>query len=68
MMKTWFIDQVRRFLDGIYFLGFIPVIGDFIGVFLALAVIKTASQVGLPTPILRQMIINVVIDFAVRVC
>jgi hypothetical protein len=46
--------------------GFIPVIGDFIGVFFALALVKTATKVGLPTPVIRQMLINVVIDFAVR--
>ncbi|CAO3683572.1 unnamed protein product [Umbelopsis ramanniana] len=48
--------------DGL--VGFIPVIGDFIGVFFALALVKTATKVGLPTPVIRQMLINVVIDFS----
>ncbi|KAG9287581.1 hypothetical protein G9A89_019642 [Geosiphon pyriformis] len=44
-------------------LGLIPVIGDFMGSFLALLLIRTAKQVGdLPTSLIYQMMMNVLID------
>ncbi|KAJ2960504.1 hypothetical protein NQZ79_g4140 [Umbelopsis isabellina] len=49
--------------DGL--VGLIPVVGDFIGVFFAFALIRTASKVDLPSEVLHQMFLNVCIDFVV---
>ncbi|KAI7872813.1 hypothetical protein BDF14DRAFT_1748958 [Spinellus fusiger] len=45
--------------------GFIPVVGDAIGVVLALQVVRMASQADIPRSLLLQMLGNVGIDFIV---
>ncbi|EFW98648.1 PH domain containing protein [Grosmannia clavigera kw1407] len=47
--------------------GFIPVIGDFIDVFMAYMVVQACRDVdgGLPTAILSRMYFNIIVDFAV---
>ncbi|KAI9250306.1 hypothetical protein BY458DRAFT_524715 [Sporodiniella umbellata] len=50
-------------LDGI--IGLIPVIGDFVGVFLALMLVRTAMQLDLPKHIVSRMMMNIAIDFAI---
>ncbi|CAG8539072.1 3965_t:CDS:2 [Ambispora gerdemannii] len=44
-------------------LGLLPVIGDFMGTFLSLMLVKTARQADLPTIIVSKMMVNVCIDF-----
>ncbi|ORY92193.1 hypothetical protein BCR43DRAFT_497945 [Syncephalastrum racemosum] len=46
-------------------IGLIPVIGDFLGLLLALRLVQTASKVDLPQAILSQMMVNIVIDFLI---
>ncbi|CAG8601163.1 8852_t:CDS:2 [Paraglomus brasilianum] len=43
--------------------GLIPIIGDFIGVFLALMLVNTAKKADLPQLIVSKMLLNVWIDF-----
>ncbi|CAG8467287.1 7181_t:CDS:2 [Paraglomus occultum] len=44
-------------------LGLIPVIGDFVGVFLALMLVNTAKKADLPQMVVSKMLVNVWIDF-----
>ncbi|CAO3675717.1 unnamed protein product [Rhizopus stolonifer] len=50
-------------LDGL--VGFIPVIGDFIGVLLALQLIYMATPLDLPAEVIYKMMMNVVFDFVI---
>lgn len=43
-------------------LGLIPVIGDFIGLLLALPVLTEAARIGAPAALKRKMIRNIIID------
>lgn len=45
-------------------LGLIPVIGDFIGLLLAIPVLIEATRVGAPAALKRKMIRNIIIDAA----
>lgn len=47
------------------FLGLIPGVGDFIGVILAVLLVKTAMQLDLPKHLVSKMMMNIAIDFAV---
>ncbi|RHZ82582.1 hypothetical protein Glove_108g18 [Diversispora epigaea] len=44
-------------------IGLIPVIGDFLGVFLALSLINTAKKVDLPKHVIVQMFFNIFVDW-----
>ncbi|KAI9301239.1 hypothetical protein BJ944DRAFT_271784 [Cunninghamella echinulata] len=48
-----------------FIIGFIPVIGDFIGLLLGLELVKKATQADIPTYIQVQMISNVFADFLI---
>ncbi|CAO3702809.1 unnamed protein product [Rhizopus stolonifer] len=50
-------------LDGI--IGLIPMVGDFIGVILAVQLVKTAMQLDLPKHLVSKMMVNIAIDFAI---
>jgi len=43
-------------------LGLLPVIGDFIGLLLALPVLTEAARIGAPAALKRKMIRNIIID------
>lgn len=47
--------------------GLIPVVGDLIGVLLALHLVKVACRADLPNHIIAKMLANVFIDF-MQVC
>ncbi|KAI8973570.1 hypothetical protein BDF20DRAFT_790702, partial [Mycotypha africana] len=49
--------------DGL--VGFIPVVGDFIGVLLSLQLVYMCMQANLPKELVSRMILNVAIDFMV---
>lgn len=49
----------------IFDLGFIPVIGDFIGVLLALQVVHMAMQLDIPNELVSKMMFNIAFDFVV---
>ncbi|CAG8618152.1 5605_t:CDS:2 [Acaulospora morrowiae] len=44
-------------------IGLIPVIGDFLGVFFALSLVKKAKEANLPSNVVAQMLFNVFIDW-----
>jgi len=46
-------------------IGFIPGIGDVIDTLFALMVIRTASEVGLPSSVMMHMLFNVALDFVI---
>src|SRR5690554_3078978 len=52
--------RIRFGVDPI--LGLIPVIGDFIGLLLALPVLTEAARIGAPAALKRKMIRNIIID------
>ncbi|KAL4215310.1 hypothetical protein AB4K20DRAFT_1964115 [Rhizopus microsporus] len=49
--------------DGI--VGFIPVIGDFIGVLLALQLVQMAMQLDIPNELVSKMMFNIAFDFVI---
>jgi hypothetical protein len=48
------------------YLGFVPVIGDFVGVLLALQLVHIAMEAQLPNEILSKMMFNIAFDFVVK--
>ncbi|KAI9015859.1 hypothetical protein CLU79DRAFT_765006 [Phycomyces nitens] len=67
--QAWWLDRGFRFcglavgLDGI--IGLVPVIGDLIGAFFSLHLIRMACQIDLPRHIIFQMVLNVLADFLI---
>ncbi|CDH58721.1 hypothetical protein RO3G_10750 [Lichtheimia corymbifera JMRC:FSU:9682] len=65
--RAWYLDRgckcccLQVGLDGV--VGLIPVVGDLIGVLLALHLVKVACRADLPNHIIAKMLVNVFIDF-----
>ncbi|KAI8329929.1 hypothetical protein BC941DRAFT_441625 [Chlamydoabsidia padenii] len=49
--------------DGL--IGFIPVVGDFIGLIFAMFLVEKAMEAHLPSKLINQMLINIAVDFFV---
>lgn len=68
--RAWYLDQgfhcccFNVGLDGI--VGLIPGIGDFIGTAFSLQLVKTACKANLPKELIAKMMVNVVVDFMVK--
>ncbi|KAL0091207.1 hypothetical protein F4703DRAFT_1837820 [Phycomyces blakesleeanus] len=67
--RAYFLDRgiscccIQIGFDGL--VGFVPVIGDFIGLVLAFQLVEMCMRAGLPKSILSQMMFNIGIDFAI---
>ncbi|KAI8089103.1 uncharacterized protein BX664DRAFT_332167 [Halteromyces radiatus] len=67
--KAYFLDRgvncccFQIGFDGL--IGFIPVVGDFIGLIFALFLIERAMDAHLPSKLINQMLINVAVDFLI---
>ncbi|KAI9023721.1 hypothetical protein CLU79DRAFT_747882 [Phycomyces nitens] len=67
--RAYFLDRgiscccMQIGFDGL--VGFVPVIGDFIGLVLAFQLVEMCMRAGLPKSILSQMMFNIGIDFAI---
>ncbi|KAI8138067.1 hypothetical protein BJV82DRAFT_320514 [Fennellomyces sp. T-0311] len=65
--RAWYLDRGCKCccftvgLDGL--IGLIPVVGDIIGVFLALNLVRVACQANLPNNLIFKMLSNVFVDF-----
>ncbi|KAI9321501.1 hypothetical protein BX666DRAFT_1850871 [Dichotomocladium elegans] len=65
--RAWYLDRgfqcccFQVGLDGV--IGLIPFIGDFVGVLLALYLVRVAARADLPNHILLKMLTNVFVDF-----
>lgn len=68
--RAWYLDQgfhcccFNIGLDGL--IGLIPGIGDFLGVAFSLQLVKTACKANLPKEIIAKMMMNIFIDFMVK--
>lgn len=63
LVNYQFIILVFHYL--FFDLGFIPVIGDFIGVLLALQLVQMAMQLDIPNELVSKMMFNIAFDFVV---